>query len=101
MHDSSNRTDLLEQRVTALERSSRRWKILVALLAVAIFVAAAPPDKQNDSGKDATFDSVKARSFTVVGENGDVHAELRDLGGRTGLLRLFAKGSQDHFSKSP
>jgi hypothetical protein len=97
MTDSPNRTDVLERRIAALERSSRRWKFIGTLLSVAILVAAAPQERRADVAKDATFDSVKARSFTVIGENGDVQAELRDLGGRTGIFRLYAKGSQDPF----
>jgi hypothetical protein len=77
----------LDERMTALERSVRRWRLLtIAAIAVAAASALALALAAGRTGE-----AVRARAFVLVDGSGQVLATLGESGGVAGLA-LFRSG---------
>lgn len=55
----------LEERVAAVERSLKRWKVLAFVLGVGLAGLGAA-----QVGENSTFDVVRAKTFAVIDDNG-------------------------------
>jgi hypothetical protein len=75
----------LLSRINGIERELRIWRVAgtIAILSTVLLITAAA------SSKLEVPDVIQAREFQLVGEDGEVRAELKTLGNNNTQLRLY------------